>query len=78
MQNKKDKKCNVTFVTSFPFFPFNYISPKMNTSNNKKVVVHLTGFGRFKDVEENPTTFLIQHLPSYFKEFPLPVRTYCV
>ena len=33
--------------------------------------LHLTGFGKFADVEKNPTTELIENLPLYLKEHPL-------
>ena len=38
-----------------------------------RVLVHVTGFGKFQGVEDNPTTHLIKELPDYMKENPLVV-----
>jgi len=37
----------------------------------KKVKIHLTGFGKFQDVPENPTTHLMRDLPSFLEQNPL-------
>ncbi len=51
--------------------------------SSRKIEVHLTGFGRFGGVDDNPTTHLINHLPSFLdaelpKDGPLTVASYTV
>ncbi len=37
------------------------------------VKIHITGFGKFQDVPENPTTQIIRDLPAFLKDHPLEV-----
>jgi len=37
----------------------------------KHVVFHVTGFGKFKGVDNNPTTVLMELLPIHLKDNPL-------
>jgi len=38
---------------------------------SKKIIFHVTGFGPFHGVDNNPTTQLVNDLPSYVQKFPL-------
>ncbi|KAL6041476.1 CHRromatin Organization MOdifier domain-containing protein [Balamuthia mandrillaris] len=43
----------------------------MEEATKKKVIFHVTGFGKFQGVASNPTTCIIQELPRYLEENPL-------
>jgi pyrrolidone-carboxylate peptidase len=39
-----------------------------------RVSIHITGFGKFQGVDDNPTTELIKDLPTFISQNPLQVR----
>jgi len=47
----------------------------LKTSNSdasrKHVVFHITGFGRYAGIENNPTTILMKKLPTHLRDHPL-------